>query len=136
MEKKSLGAMLGGIIIGAVAVAVYFNATNFSRVPAVDKNAWSILYLTNGETYVGKINASARNLELTDGYLLVVSRLANKPGVLNFQLVAIKNGPLWSSNRLVVNPKNVLYYGPLEDTSEVVKTLKKAGRGGVVEETK
>lgn len=127
--------MLGGIVIGAIAVVVYFQVVNFSSLPAVDKNAWSILYLTNGETYVGKISASGQSLQLTDGYLLVVSRLANKPGILNFQLVAIKNGPLWSSESLVVNPKNVLYYGPLEDTSEVIKTLKKAGRGGVVEET-
>lgn len=86
------------------------------------RNEYSIVYLTTGEVYVGKLRTFP-DLELTDSYVLQVVQSA--PGAAatnNFQLTPVKEA-LWAPKRLHLVEKNVVFYGPLSPESQIGKAL-------------
>ncbi len=88
---------------------------------ASHKNDYSVVYLTTGEVYVGKLNTFG-NLTLTDSYILQVAKDAADPTKSNFQLQPISQA-LWAPKKLHLIEKNVIFYGPLLSTSKIAETL-------------
>lgn len=83
---------------------------------------YSVVYLTNGEIYIGK-PISFSEVRLTDIYLLQVIKDSQDPTKSNFQLQPLKQ-MIWSPKELYFEKNNILFYGPLEETSRIAETLR------------
>ncbi len=86
-----------------------------------NNNTYSVVYLTTGEVYIGKLTTFPR-LELKDSYILQVAKDATDPAKSNFQLQPIKEA-LWAPKSLHLTRKNVVFYGPLSSDSTIAKKL-------------
>ena len=84
-------------------------------------SAYSVVYMTTGEVYVGKLTTFP-DLRLTDGYILQVTKDTVDPTKSNFQLNPI-NQALWAPEVMHMNKQNIVFYGPLLPTSKIAQTL-------------
>ena len=112
-QKKKFAGVVAVVV---VLIAAYYFA--FIRQSA----EYSIVYLSTGEVYVGHL-ATFPRLTLTDGYILQVVRDPVDPKKNTFQLNPVKDA-LWAPQYLYLNPDQVLFSGPLSETSTIYKTLK------------
>ena len=85
------------------------------------KTDYSIVYLTTGEVYIGKLTTFP-DLQLKDSYILQVTKDATDPTKNNFNLQPIKDA-LWAPKILHLVEKNVVFYGPLTPESVIAKKL-------------
>ncbi len=108
------------IAIAVVVVLIVGVAFAFWQKKANSEN-YSVVYLTTGEVYVGKL-ATFPRLEMTDGYIFQALKDATDPTKSNFQLNPIKEA-LWAPEKMVFTRKNVIFYGPLLKTSKIAETL-------------
>ena len=115
MSKKN-------IIIAAVIVLVVLALGFFKYREMLENNTYSVVYLTTGEVYVGKLT-NFHGMRLSSGYILQVTKDATDPTKTNFQLNPI-NEALWAPQYLDINEKNVVFSGPLSPTSKIAETLK------------
>lgn len=102
------------IVLVVVGVAFWVNKTG-------KDNGYSVVYLTTGEVYVGKLTAFP-NLELTDSYVLQVTKDTIDPDKNNFQLAPTKDA-LWAPKSIRLIKDNVVFYGPLLATSKIAETI-------------
>ena len=86
-----------------------------------DKDAYSVVYLTTGEVYVGHLSTFP-DFALKDGYILQVAKDPADPTKNSFQLQPLKDA-LWATDKLVLNKKNVVFYGELMSDSVIGKKL-------------
>ena len=107
------------IAIVVVVLVLVFGLAFWSNKMKSDK--YSVVYLTTGEVYVGKLTTFP-SLELKDGYILQVTKDATDPTKTNFQLNPI-NQALWAPSKLHLIEKNVIFYGPLIPESTIAKKL-------------
>lgn len=105
------------LVVGLISYNVYLSRRASSQT-------FSYVYLSNGEMYVGKLYSFPK-FELRNAYLMAVIKNPTDPSKNTFQLSPVK-GSIWSSPSLYINKKQVVYYGPLEDTSQVAVALKGA----------
>ena len=113
MSKRNV--ILGVVILVLILVIGYF-------VIFYNKNDdYSVVYLTTGEVYVGKLTTFP-SLELRDAYILQVIKDTVDPTKNNFQLNPI-NEALWAPKELHLIEKNVVFYGPILPTSKIAQTL-------------
>ncbi|MDO8625937.1 MAG: hypothetical protein Q7K39_00560 [Candidatus Magasanikbacteria bacterium] len=137
MNNKAVAAIAGALIL--VAVVLVWGAgeiKSLHTLATVPEGEYSMIYLTNGETYVGKVKPKASYLEVTEGNLLAISNVVKGgKAFLDYRLTSFNKGVLWKSERLVINFDSVVFYAPLLKSSEVVKALERAQKAGVVEET-
>lgn len=82
---------------------------------------YSVVYLSTGEVYVGKLT-TIPDLELKDGYILQVTKDATDATKSNFQLNPL-NQALWAPQSLHLIKDNVVFYGPLSPTSKIAETI-------------
>ncbi len=82
---------------------------------------YSMVYLSTGEVYVGKLSTFP-DMELKNGYILQVTKDATDPTKSNFQLNPISQA-LWAPEYLHIERKNVVFYGPLLSTSKIATTI-------------
>ena len=109
--------IIGGVLVGLILIsAAYFFV--FVKQSA----EYSIVYLSTGEVYVGHLSTFPR-LTLTDGYLFQAVPDPTDPKKSTFQLTPLKDA-LWAPQYLYLNPRNVLFSGPLSETSSMLKTLR------------
>ena len=113
LSKKNLSII-------AVLVLVIL-VVGFLKYKLIRKDAYSIVYLTTGEVYVGKLSTFP-DFQLKDSYILQVTKDAKDQTKNNFQLNPI-NEALWAPEVLYLNKKNVVFYGPLLATSKIAETL-------------
>jgi hypothetical protein len=113
MSKKN-------IVLVVVLVLVVL-VVGLLKYKAMQTNAYSVVYLTTGEVYVGKLTTFP-DMQLTDGYILQVTKDAVDPTKSNFQLNPI-NQALWAPESLHLNRQSVVFYGPLMSTSKIAETL-------------
>lgn len=85
------------------------------------KNDYSIVYLSTGEVYIGKLTTFP-SLQLTDVYIYQATKDATDESKTNFQLQPIKD-TLWAPKVLHLVRENVVFYGPLMPTSKIVETI-------------
>ena len=85
------------------------------------EGSYSVVYLTTGEIYVGKLSTFP-SFELKDSYILQVTKDTVDPSKNNFQLQPI-NEALWAPKSLYLTRKNVVFYGPILPTSKIAQAL-------------
>lgn len=111
---KAISAIGIGIIVAGLSIAWIW----FYSVP----EHYSIVQLANGQMYVGKLNYFSR-LKLTDVYAFQILRDEKNPEKNSFQLVPLRE-TLWAPTKLYFERSQVMFYGPLEETSKIVQGLR------------
>jgi len=114
-ENKTLVLFL--IIVLAI---VYFSFLSHKN-----DNNYSVVYLATGEVYVGKLTTFP-NMQLKDAYIFQVIKDTIDPTKSNFQLNPV-NEALWAPKEIHLNKEQVVFYGPLSETSKIAETL--VGKG-------
>lgn len=110
--------LIGFVIIAIIVVlAVVFSV---SGDKASRENGYSIVHLSNGEVYVGKLSTPA--WELKDAYLFESIQDPIEQGRTNFQLTPVKSF-LGAPEVMHLVKENVVFYGPLRDDSRVAENL-------------
>ena len=113
MSKKNAIIVLIVVVL-VVGFGFWFKKTEKS-------DAYSVVYLTTGEVYVGKLTTFP-DFQLKDSYILQIAKDATDATKTNFQLQPI-NQARWATDVIHINKDNVVFYGPLSDTSSIAKTL-------------
>jgi len=106
------------IVVVLVAVILVFGALQYR---ANHQNDYSVVYLTTGEVYVGKLSTFP-DLQLKNSYILQVTKDATDATKSNFQLQPISEA-LWAPKTLHLVEKNVVFYGPILSTSKIAEAL-------------
>ncbi len=113
------------VVVGLIVIAgLYFGL--FAKEPS----EYSVVYLSTGDLYVGKLSSFPR-LKLTDGYIFQVARDATNPERNNFQLAPLKE-TLWAPKYLYLNQEQIIFSGPLSEASNIFATLTQNAAGGTV----
>ena len=108
------------IVIGVVLFLIVLGVTFL--VYKTNKNkGYSIVYLSTGEVYIGKLTTFP-DLQLKDAYILQIAKDEKDPTKNNFQLNPIKDA-LWAPQILHLVKDNVVFYGPLLSDSVIAKKL-------------
>ena len=115
--------VLVGVIVVLVVVLGFFMV---SKQKNAGETGYSMVYLTTGEVYIGKLTTFP-DLELKDSYILITTKDATDPSKNNFQLNPIKEA-LWAPEYLRLNQKNVIFYGPLLASSKIAQTLEQQAK--------
>jgi hypothetical protein len=113
MSKKNVG-----IVVILVLIIGIFGVWQYKASHA---NDYSVVYLSTGEVYVGKLT-TIPDLVLTDAYILQVTKDATDATKTNFQLNPI-NQALWAPQSMHFIKDNVVFYGPLLSTSKIAETI-------------
>jgi len=128
-SKKSLIICISVIVVLVLGFGFYvYSELNISKKP------WSVVYLTTGEIYVGKISHFPK-LQIFDAYIL---QMVSKPveptegevtgeTKTSFQLSPLKDA-LWAPKKLYLNRDQVVFYGPVREDSKVAETIREAGK--------
>jgi len=118
INQKYMGKKI--ILLAAVIVVlIILFAGSFFTGQA--KSDYSIVYLSTGEVYIGKLDTFP-GFELTGGYVFQVVPDLSDPKKSNFQLNAVKEA-LWSPEKLHFVESNVVFYGQLSVESAIAKKL-------------
>ncbi|MDO9231132.1 MAG: hypothetical protein Q7U36_01475 [bacterium] len=130
-----LGKIIILVIIVAIAVAGFvFFGKNKNTSSIIDSGKYQAVFLTNGQTYFGKVsNEKSAYVSLSDVYYLVLKRpLQNqqqegeqpqeqpKPEYSLIKLGKEMHGPISMS----INKDQILFIENLADDSKVVSTIK------------
>src|SRR3990167_9045564 len=113
ISKKSLLIFLVVVLIAAGVVFLQFKMNRTDN--------YTVVYLTTGEVYVGKITTFP-DMQLRNGYVLQVNKDATDPSKNTFQLQPIDQA-IWAPEVMHINQKNVVFYGPLLGTSKIAETI-------------
>ncbi len=117
LNRKNV-VVIAIVVLVIVGVGFWFQKVN-------KDNGYSVVYLTTGEVYVGKLTTFP-DFQLKNGYILQVTKDEKDPTKANFQLQPVDQA-LWAPEVLHINQKNVVFYGPILSTSKIAQTL--AGKG-------
>ena len=139
MEKLSNSKK---ILITAVAVLIVITGFSIYSDRNIDKKPLSVVYLSSGEIYIGKIIKFPK-LQIRDAYLLQVVKKVDEnaePQInaetgeiiqplpkTSFQLTPLADA-LWAPEKLYLNREQVLFYGPVKESSKVAETIRNAAK--------
>jgi len=113
-------------IIALVIVVLVVAGLGF-WINKVNKNiGYSVVYLTTGEIYIGKLTTFP-GLELKDSYVLQVVTDSKDATKNTFQIQPLREA-LWAPKTLHLVKDNVVFYGPISPDSEIAKTLAEQGQ--------
>ncbi|OGI82844.1 hypothetical protein A3I95_00025 [Candidatus Nomurabacteria bacterium RIFCSPLOWO2_02_FULL_44_12] len=107
------------VIVLVILAAVIFGI--FSKKLGIVKDDYSIVYLSTGEVYIGKLTTFP-DLQIKDIYILQITKDEKDPTKNNFQLNPIKDA-LWAPKSLHLVKDNLIFYGPLMSDSVIAKKL-------------
>ena len=114
------------IVIAVIVVLVVLGAGFYFNKVKGD-SAYSVVYLTTKEVYVGKLGTFP-DLQLRNGYILNTVADTTDPKKTNFQLTPMSEA-LWAPDGGIHLIKdNVVFYSILKDTSSIAKTLAEKGK--------
>jgi len=82
---------------------------------------YSVVYLTTGDMYVGKL--FPLGMTLTDAYLLQSVKNETDPSQSGFQLMPLKDS-LWSPKTIRINPRQVIFTAFVGEGSKIAEALK------------
>ena len=108
-------------LIGSVVIVLIFVLVLFFYFKADKEKDYSVIYLNTGEVYIGKLNVLS-DFALIDPYLFQVVKDPADPTKNTFQLQPI-NEALWAPESIHLVKDNIIFYGPLSETSEIAKAL-------------
>jgi len=103
------------IIALAIAASAYFQKGQPSE-------QYSVVYLTSGEVYVGKLSYFP-TMTITDAYLIQIVKDETDAAKTSFQLSPLSK-TIWSPEILRINQDQVIFSGPISETSQVMQTIK------------
>ena len=107
------------IIIAVVVVLIVLTAGLW--VKKGKETGYSVVYMTSGEVYVGKLSTFP-DLELKDGYIFQATKDTTDQTKTNFQLNPIKDS-LWEPESMHLIKDNVIFYGALMSDSKIAQTI-------------
>lgn len=108
------------VVVGALLLALL--AVIFISPLAFGK-PYFVVYTTNSEVFIGKV-AWIPRFNLTDVYIVQTGMpLPDVAPGSNLQLVPLKDTP-WSPKKLYFERGQVVFYGPIEEGSDVATALK------------
>lgn len=113
MNKKNIIVVVIVVLV-VVGVGFWVNKTNRN-------NVYSVVYLTTGEVYIGKLTTFP-DLQIKDSYILQIAKDAKDPTKSNFQLQPVNEAP-WAPQALHLVKDNIVFYGPLLPESKIAETL-------------
>lgn len=129
LNKKTLIIFSSVVILVLAIVVSIFTFTDRNL-----EKSWSVVYLASGEIYIGKISQPTifrlKELQLSgDAYVLQVikTRTEGEEPQTNFQLTPIKDS-LWAPEKLYLNREQIVFFGPVLETSKVGEAIKEAGK--------
>ena len=106
----------------AVLVFIFFEY-HYVRSRQIAK-VYSVVRFTNGDTYVGHLSTFP-SLVLRDGYVIQTLKDQDNSGQTNFQLLPLAE-TVWSPQKIYIERSQVLFYGPLNNSSKIAATLRAA----------
>lgn len=109
--------LIGFVVVIIIIILVIFFSIYGNEI---NKEEYSVVYLSTGEVYVGKLSLPAWDLK--DVYIFQAVKDPVKQGKNNFQLSAVKDA-LWAPEVIHLVKENVIFYGPLKKESRIVQTL-------------
>lgn len=112
--SKNRVIILIAVVLVVVGLGFLANKVNKSK-------GYSVVYMTTGEVYVGKLTTFP-DLELKDAYILQVTKDETDSNKNNFQLQPVSEA-LWAPKSIHLIKDNVVFYGPLLPTSKIAETL-------------
>ncbi len=113
-------------IIALVVVVLVVAGLGF-WVNKVNKNrGYSVVYLTTGEVYVGKLTTFP-DLELKNAYILNIVKDTTDPTKSNFQLNPISEA-LWAPESMHLMREHIVFFGALLPGSKIAQTLAQKGK--------
>lgn len=118
MNNKNLVIIF--VCLAVIALAIV--SSIYLKTKENPSDNYSVVYLTTGEVYVGKLSSFPR-LALTDAYLIQIIKDPNDATKSNFQLAPLSQ-TIWSPKVIYLNDEHIVFSGPISDTSKVVETIK------------
>ena len=118
------------ILVVILLLLVVVGAIYFAKKKEAMNKGYSVVYLTTGEVYIGKLSTDDNKMELTSGYILQVTKDPTDPtnsAKNTFNLQPLDQA-IWAPTKLVLTQKNVIFYGPLQATSKIAQTLIAQGK--------
>ena len=109
------------IVVGIIVLAFFVGAVIVFGLKNKGENGYSVVYLTTGEIYVGKLTTFT-GFKLTNSYILQVIKNATDPNKSDFQIQPISEA-LWATQTLHLVKENVVFYGALDPASKIAETL-------------
>ena len=118
MNKKNI-VMIVVVVLVVVGVGFWVNKVNTEA-------GYSVVYLSTGEIYVGKLTTFP-DLELKNAYILLVIKDTTDPTKSNFQLNPVSEA-LWAPQSIHLVKEHVVFYGSLLANSKIAQTLTAKGK--------
>ncbi|OGI94844.1 hypothetical protein A3I84_01515 [Candidatus Nomurabacteria bacterium RIFCSPLOWO2_02_FULL_36_8] len=85
------------------------------------KTGYSVVYMTTGEVYIGKLSIFP-DFTLTDSYQFQVVKDTIDANKNNFQLNPVKEA-LWAPESMYLVKNNIVFYGPISPESKIAQAL-------------
>jgi len=110
MKQKIIAII---VVILIIVIGLAFAA----RTPSYN----SVIYLTTGEIYVGKISKFPK-ISLSDGFLIQTSAqgIGEGPSIQLFPL----SETVWGPEKIFINEDQVIFFGRLNEESNIAKTIR------------
>jgi|SRR3989344_499533 len=112
MSKKNIVLLI--VVVLVVVGAFWVKKTK-------GDNAYSVVYMTTGEVYIGKLSTFP-DFSLSDSYQFQVVKDATDPNKSSFQLQPTSEA-LWAPKSMHIIKDNVAFYGSLMSDSKIAETL-------------
>ena len=109
------GVVLAGVLVLLVGFA-------YCASPLNKNKGYSVVYLSTGEIYVGKLSTFP-GMQLDSGYILGTAKDATDPSKSTFQLNPLAEA-LWAPKHLHLNREQVVFTGLIEVGSKIGDALK------------
>ena len=106
------------VLVIVLAVGLIF-ALFGQKMKAND--GYSVVYMTTGEVYVGKISTFP-SFTISNGFILQAIKDPTDSTKNTFQLNPFKN-TFWGTEKLHLNSKQIVFYGPIGKDSQIDKAL-------------
>lgn len=113
-QKKKMFTGLVVVLVVIVLGIFFYAKTN-------EDDGFSVVYLSTGEIYIGRLK-TVPDLVLTDSYLLQVVKDTADPTKNSFRLSPIEDA-LWSPKELRIMEEQVVFYGPILPESKIAEAL-------------
>jgi hypothetical protein len=119
-NKNKILVLLLAFLVVVLALVLIITQLG-DKTKTLKNNHYSVVYLTTGEVYVGEL-ATFPRMQLKNGYLLATGQDPTDPKKTTFQLNPLSE-TIWSPKKIYLNREQVVFYGPLLETSRVAQTL-------------
>lgn len=121
MNNKKI-IIIASVFVSAVGLGLLLGFYILPKWTNLERPYYGVL-LASGDFYVGRLSRLPAYWKLSDAFLLRSVADPDNPGQSTFSLVPIKEASIWSPEALMINPKNVIFWGRVGKQSEVMRAL-------------